>query len=66
MNMELNIKVCPQCGSRDIDYLYQEWRKVNGDSYSSYYEGEEEYWCPMCENHPTNLIALEDYKTTEK
>lgn len=61
------IKVCPNCGSKEVEYQYKCWKKVNGDKYASPYESDEIiYWCGVCESHPEELVNSDEYKTAEK
>jgi hypothetical protein len=58
-----NILVCECCGSKNVESMA--WVKVNGDRVSNYVGtlGEENNWCPECEEH-VRLITQTEYEAS--
>lgn len=63
MESEQKIYVCGTCGSRDIEVLA--WVKMNTKEFSDWVnDTDEDCYCPVC-GHDTEVVDLNDYKTTE-
>lgn len=54
-------KVCEDCGCPDIEERLMKWYKVNGGEYCSDGEDDPYYWCPYCENHPSDVVDFEEW-----
>lgn len=60
--IELDAKVCPSCGSTDVEVLVSFWKNANTDQWTGNGpDNDSSPFCNKCEDHVEDLVTHEQY-----